>query len=720
MLARRSLGLAAVVFGSWAQSPGEEAYFRASLAELAGTAKLPEEQWTHHLRHEPRAVLDGPGEAYFDDPDTASGHRTVAQAILSIRIPEAGDARGRIFAPTADERDVASFRFALPASRATPEVKKDFLRAKHYRCELQAAAGVPGAAWFRHMADAARRELGAAGRIQDLWWLRPRASELEETYGLFSGGRAIAENLQLDRLLPPVKDEELAVDVSTLQGISVAPIDWKPLVKGMEPALDPLAAVIPADQHALFFPSFAAMVELMDEADAAGTPILQLLEPRAEDSLTRARYERQLCLEVSDLARLLGPAAVASAAFTGSDPFLRMGSDVAVLFEARAPEVLEGYLESRHAAALKAIPGARRSEGEAGGLRYMAVVSPDRAVSSYLASRGTTIAVTNSLAQLARLGSALEGKAPALASSDEYVFFRHRYPRGDAGEKGFLILTDATIRRWCGPVWRIADSRRTRAAAALAELTARHLDAAGLATAPEGTIATELSVPGGGGFRWTSRGPASERYGSAEFMTPISELDVKRVSPTEATAYERFRTSYQQNWRRFFDPIAVRFTSFPGSLGLDITVMPLIAGTEYGDIIDLTRGASLAPGAGDPHPEALLHLALGLGPESETLKQFAGYAASAPGLGPNPLAWVGGSIAFYADADPVWDQVEPPEYGSSHWFRLPLALHVAGKLPGTRGHLGDPDARRAAHHFRASSPPPSRPGPGRGAPVPRT
>ena len=74
----------------------------------------------------------------------------------------------------------------------------------------------------------------------------------------------------------------------------------------------------------------------------------------------------------------------------------------------------------------------------------------------------------------------------------------------------------------------------------------------------------------------------------------------------------------------------------------------------------MTRGASLAPAAGDPHPEALLHVALGLRPESETLKQFAGYAASmAPGLGANPLAWVGGSLAFYADADPVWDQVEP-------------------------------------------------------------
>ena len=36
------------------------------------------------------------------------------------------------------------------------------------------------------------------------------------------------------------------------------------------------------------------------------------------------------------------------------------------------------------------------------------------------------------------------------------------------------MITDATIRRWCGPEWRIGASRRTRAAAAIAELQARH------------------------------------------------------------------------------------------------------------------------------------------------------------------------------------------------------------------------------------------------------
>jgi hypothetical protein len=41
----------------------------------------------------------------------------------------------------------------------------------------------------------------------------------------------------------------------------------------------------------------------------------------------------------------------------------------------------------------------------------------------------------------------------------EYKFFRSRSERGE-DETAFLLLSDATIRRWTGPRWRIASSRR--------------------------------------------------------------------------------------------------------------------------------------------------------------------------------------------------------------------------------------------------------------------
>src|SRR5690606_13448613 len=110
------------------------------------------------------------------------------------------------------------------------------------------------------------------------------------------------------------------------------------------------------------------------------------------------------------------------------------------------------------------------------GIHWTGVRSPDRSVSSHVARLGDVVVVTNSTAQLARLAAVWRGEAPALASLDEYRFFRDRHPRGAADETALLVLSDATIRRWCGPRWRIGASRRLRAAALLAEETSRRVE----------------------------------------------------------------------------------------------------------------------------------------------------------------------------------------------------------------------------------------------------
>src|SRR5439155_10295053 len=119
---------------------------------------------------------------------------------------------------------------------------------------------------------------------------------------------------------------------------------------------------------------------------------------------------------------------------------------------------------------------AKRGQGDVEGLHFTSFQSDGRVISSYLAVTEGAVIVTNSSAQLANLGRVIAKKSPALDSTAEYTFFRNRYPRGDTNESAFIILTDATIRRWCGPRWRIGDSRRTRAAAILGDLQARNID----------------------------------------------------------------------------------------------------------------------------------------------------------------------------------------------------------------------------------------------------
>ena len=123
------------------------------------------------------------------------------------------------------------------------------------------------------------------------------------------------------------------------------------------------------------------MTEFFDEADANGTPVLQLFEPRAEDANARGRYQAQLCLGLSDISRMLGPQVVASAAFTGSDPFLRVGTDFAVLFEARNVDVLKTFLVVRQKAAQAGNNSVRAASGDVAGVPFTGVLSPDRSVS---------------------------------------------------------------------------------------------------------------------------------------------------------------------------------------------------------------------------------------------------------------------------------------------------------------------------------------------------
>ncbi len=631
---------------------------RETLPEEGGGSQSPEElslAW----RSGPAYVnlLGGGGEAYL----RLQGDATE----LRLRLESPRDVTGRISFPGVRSNATLSVEFSLPSSNARSATRTEFLEAKEWHYGNLSALGLPGAAWFRFQADLARKELDpnasapASAESPASAWRRPRESELEQTFDIFSGGRALSENLQLDRALRNAEGGkpavEASVDVSTLEGISTAAIDWKPLVNGLKPALDPLASLIPADQHAVFFASFQAMVDLLDEAEKHGTPVLELLESRSEDSLTKGRYEQQMLLGMSDLGRLLGPAVVASVACTGSDPYLRMGSDVAVLFETRAAEVLKGFVEAKQTAALKANATAKKLQGDVEGLKYTAVVSADRSVSSYLAVQGSTVIVANSIAQLQRIAEVSAEKRASLAASDEYTYFRSRYRRGEGDENAFLILTDATIRRWCSAVSRIADSRRVRARAALSALTAERVRELSEGTAKEGPIETNLIVPGGGAFRMTASGPVSETYGSLDFMTPIAELTVSKATEAEATAYRRFRDTYQRNWRQFFDPIAIRFSVRKEKLGVDMTVLPLIAGTEYREFIDFTKGGEIKSRHGDPHPESLLHVALGINPQSRLLQMAGGFASNmVPGLKSSPFAWLGGSISIYADQDSRW------------------------------------------------------------------
>ncbi len=627
--------------------------------------QAPYEKWDLFAAMWPYAVIEGEGEAVYTLPGYSPhewqrpGH---GAGRLLVRTDSARDVRGLLFVPRNDWNGMMRFEFTIPAARATSD-EAAFLRAQaqHYARLLNDR--VAGAAWFRHRLDEIRKRLSdppvSGNEPAVAQWENPTTDDdLLETYGLFSGGRALAENLQLERAIPTAAPDDSSVALSSIEGITVREFKWESRLGGTT-ALDPLADLVPADQHALFFPSFQAMVDVLDEASELGVFALSAFEAQSADARTRERYERQLCLEVDAFARTLGGMAIESVAFTGSDPYLRTGSDVALLFRAKSREALRAFIASRQDVA-GPTEGARKVEGEIDGLSYRGVVNETHTVSSYLAEVSGVLVVANSLEQLRRIARVSTGELAALAKAGEYRFFRQRYPLGAAkqgGEAAFLILPDAAIRRWCGPKWRIAASRRTRAAAVLAELDAEHAEE--LLRGVSRPVALVFDSQGFdlGELRLTPDGAWSSIYGSLSFQTPIAELEIETVSSNEAAFYQRWRDGYQQNWSGYFDPIALSISVEPDRLAADLTVMPLILGTDYAEMRTFVGDEALDPDDGDRHEDSIFHFALALDPKTEPIQEIGREISGIITQLTDPMGWIGGFVEVYADADVFWEDL---------------------------------------------------------------
>ena len=167
----------------------------------------------------------------------------------------------------------------------------------------------------------------------------------------------------------------------------------------------------------------------------------------------------------------------------------------------------------------------KMEKGESDGIEYYNVRSPDRSVCSYVARLDHAVVVTNSLYQIERLAAVANKKSPSIASLPEYVFFRDRYKLGDPEETGFVFLSDATIRRWCGPRWRIATSRRPATWPFVAELQAANMDRLAKKTCPARPDLHRLRY----GRDWRTRAGQPRRPFVTPRFAPVHDPD-RRVA----------------------------------------------------------------------------------------------------------------------------------------------------------------------------------------------
>jgi len=229
----------------------------------------------------PYAVLDGTGEVYVElNAHTNGGPRRgmVVARTEANQVPS-----GWLFLPDSDGKSMVRMQFAMDHRGSRDTNRQAFYRVKRSHYQRLGNLGIPGAAWFRHQArDAAARLVYESGaRLAQTPVARTIPdTELMDWYAMLTGGRAISENLSLDQRLTDTRDGKSTVPIHSLTGITVRSFDWKSLTRDLHPEVDPLAAHVPADQHAVFFRSIAAGIKLGKHAGEKETVFLRLFQPR--------------------------------------------------------------------------------------------------------------------------------------------------------------------------------------------------------------------------------------------------------------------------------------------------------------------------------------------------------------------------------------------------------------------------------------------------------
>jgi len=626
-----------------------------------------------------------------------SGHILSQQSLwVAIRSPKGTPPEGRIFVPARNDQKPTIC--LLSSQNLPPKSNRDplsFWLAKQQYYHNLTEISLPGQALFaaeiRHC-EAAIKKLSNPPKVStknNQLQQRPDIqNELEKTFAFFSGSQAISENLQLNRKLMLTETGNEQIDLSSLVGITTQEMDWKSLTEKMPPhKSDLLMAFVPADQPACIFPDFQTMTDLLDEIDAKGFPILSRFHTRTEDSHLAQFYRRQLSLPDTEMGRWFGRMTIHSVAVTASDPFILTGTDLGILFETDQMTMLLAGLRQQMNNSSSRYPSAKWISDQYLDMPYEGIISPDRSLSTYLVPLGKQVVfITNSLVLVKKAINCVHHKCQSLAQLDEYRYFRSKYPK-NKDETAFVLISDQTIRKWCSPRWRISDSRRARALAQLKQIWADHLIGN---EPPTPTIRKELEGTLGV-LNLDKNGIQSSKYGNLRFMTPISEMEIKKVSPQEAKAYSWYRDQYQKNWRSYFDPIAIQLKRSEGLTTIALTVLPLIIASEYHPLMVAAGAEKIKDGQADPHIQAIGQFVLALDHQSRPVKEagrfMSGFISSLTG---EALNWLGDWLTVYVDNSPFWDellqaQLKYKEQGNTfmenNLHRLPLALAVGVRDP---------------------------------------
>lgn len=445
-------------------------------------------------------------------------------------------------------------------------------------------------------------------------WQRRGPNRPVDLFDLFSGALAVQESLQLDTLRGPASANQKApadrqqqtIAIDSLKGPQVQSHPWEKMLAaaGKKPEVAGLALCVPEDQYFAGFRSLTKLVEMSEAGDLWGDHVSAEAAHSAQSQDLGRRIKTQLAIYTDPLTRPFYDLVVDEVAMTGSDLFFREGTDITILFAVKQPDVFRARMDGFLQKAQKSRSNAVRTSGTIVGVDYVQVATPDRALHVFSAYPRPGLHVrSNSRVGLQRVLEAIAGKGAdgktvtRLGETTEFTYIRTLMPAGAHEENGLVYLSDPFIRRLVGPQCKLTERRRMlcynhlrmighasmlfrtqfgRAAESLVELASSDC-APGLFG--EGTLA----CPCGGRYALSadeSRGVCSH-HGHSDSLVPCCEVPLTHATKPEAEEYGNFVKDYNQYWRQFFDPIAIRIQITPQRYRAETIVLPLIDNSIY-------------------------------------------------------------------------------------------------------------------------------------------
>jgi hypothetical protein len=402
------------------------------------------------------------------------------------------------------------------------------------------------------------------------------------------------------------------------------------------PVSDPLAAWVPADAAAVFFPSLREAEDLVAGMAfhlAKCLPALFGDPPGGRREALRRAAERIL-LPTIWAANPGVRTGTRRVALVAADPDLRWGADVALV-----AEVDDASLVTFHRRA------SLRWEGRAGRtlrVEGLDAVSDDGSIRSFFGMEGG-VAVWSTTRDLRdRILAAGSGRGDSLLRPDRRAFAlaRRTFPASEGG--ALLVVPEGLLARANDPL-----VRARRAAALRCEAARLLLDASSLAGANVSHIDTITpACPAGGVLRPVAgaAGSSCSIHGTASDPVPLGDLPEARPSAADGAAAARGRPL-----DGVFDgvhagalPVAARFPGRGGSADgkrLEILVPPASPGTRLLGILAADPGGILRGGKDPPDPRReagplrgdparILSALTGIGPPSADAEGLRGFADS--------------------------------------------------------------------------------------------